>query len=617
MLDYRTKKGLTANKVKPQYKTIPVVQTTTLDQDLRTFRTILEKNSINRYTYRRIAIKLKPVVKSVLRSVFSNELSGKQGVPRSVNSTLAGTIHPSRGDRQVAAGLMRGTFGTFVHWDRPYPEPDHYVPTTPFNLDGKELHHRKHPGIIFIFWDKVTATGYFIENVNPNPRRCRTVPFTLVEAEKCQCIILSGRSSDWRKGKIRSKLNKIYTSLGLRPSKHWALDKSRDRLISTTWSRRHATTVIKLLWQQQFMQHRNLALRQLNGLLNENPYWKSGLMVDVAAKHGTVGTYMSHIRDFADWSSVSTKTILSRIANRTLDIDRIHFWIWDRIHGEVQYTSAVNSITAFSWFHTILLNESFTDVHGKLFWIAKLRKHWSEKHQGALELDFREMWFFIKYMKEFQGWAPFNPLDIFYCAVLSLWGALRTGEALSLHLHDVHLVVMRRNKVIVVDEFQPGVLLRITLYNIKTAFGNTTVSKFVPPFHDNPDFCPVRAFLKLTRTRGSYFVGSGGRTLTQSLLNARLRKYVSWVSSTHMSSLLAGKDLSKLTWYTFRVSYFNIAVTQIGVPAHQTSIHGLHNCGQTLHRSYIHHTLPNRLFQNAKLVQKQASAYFKTEGSLE
>ena len=122
-MDYRTPTGMHPFTVKPQYKTIPVVHKTTLEQDLRDFRVFLEKKSINRYTYRKIALRLKPIVQTVLRSVFYNELSS-QGITQRENAALGELMHPPHGDRSLAAGLITGMFGPFLHWDHHWPELD-------------------------------------------------------------------------------------------------------------------------------------------------------------------------------------------------------------------------------------------------------------------------------------------------------------------------------------------------------------------------------------------------------------------------------------------------------------------------------------------------------------
>ena len=573
------------------------------------FRELIERNAITNYTYHKLAIQLKPLVLQAVTHAFNVESAS--GTTKEVNQALAENGVPNPQRMLTAAALGSSTFQSVVlpnNLDLPRDSAP-WVPTAEQNIThhGTTVSTLKHPGIVLIFWDRTTATGFFIYDGRKTKSCSRRR--TVSQAANYTTYIFPGRMIDWNRGKFIKKINFICAGHGIQPSNFWALNKSKHRLLTTTWSREHASRVINLLWLQQNWKQRQTFLKRIGGLINANPAWNSGLMIGVAAKNGTVRSYMSHIRDFAEFKNCSTKQILTLMIQRKLDCRDIHIWLWDRLHGEVRYTTAVNAITAFSWFYSILRKESFNEVHkGTLSWIKKLRRHWQLQHRGAAELCWDDILIFIKHIKSFD-WDGFDADRIFDCAVISLWAALRTGEALNLHLNHVSFVILKGRRVIEVPTMRPGALLRITLFNVKTCTGNKTVSKFVPPFPLQPEFCPHRAFTRLTQRAGGYFSNSEGSPLSQSLLNQRLRPYVKWVVPKYLSHLMDKRN--KMTWYMFRVSYFNIAVTELDVPVHQTSVHATHRNPNTIYNSYIHHTDAVRRFKMAQLVQDHVDAFVR------
>ena len=481
-----------------------------------------------------------------------------------------------------------------------------FVPVSePFQVDEITRTDAKARGKIIIFWDRDNSLGYFVYDDSKYSISYRA---SIKDAENLPVFLVIGRMCDWKDNSIPTSLHQFAQSYKTKPI--WSLVKTQKYLLSTYLDRKHASQLLAMLFMQQHVQQREIFMDVFGGIIHSNPSWTSSMMLGVAALPSTIRTYMSHLRDFAQSQCISTKQLLLRIQARKVSGKAIKQWLWNRLHGKVRYSTIANAISAFSWFYVILCKETFVQVHPtSLAWLKRLRKRWSIDPVGALELKWHDMLTFLTQIKHFD-WSPFTASDIFDCAVLSLWAALRTGEALDLHLNDIEFASLNGQEVTPVPPDTPGAMLHITLYNVKTATGNATVAKFVPSFEVNPEFCPHLAFRRLRKHRHGYWVDHFGQPLRSRTLSQLFRRYVDWVVPTHLPHLIAEK--SKISWYSFRVSFFNIQVSEMDVPATIVSVHATHNNPNTLHTSYIQRTAPKRQFTDAALVKKKVSEYVRS-----
>ena len=222
---FGTRKEFEATKVKPTYKKMRSGRTTN-KADIQMFRELLESKAITNFKHHNIAINLEPLVLQAVSRAFTVEASS--GTTKEINNALASHLIPDPQRMLVATGLGCSTFSSMVlsnnvaglrggvQWV-PTLEPN----TTRCGQTPGGL--AKHPGIVIIFWDRSTATGFFIFD-GKKSRSCsrRRSPS---QAANYPTYVLTGRMSDWNRGKFHHKINHICSFHNVGTSNFWELNQ--------------------------------------------------------------------------------------------------------------------------------------------------------------------------------------------------------------------------------------------------------------------------------------------------------------------------------------------------------------------------------------------------------
>ena len=494
--------------------------------------------------------------------------------------------------------LVKGTLGDFVS---PLPagvkrsEVVGQMKFHPARVHGVRTPGALHEGIAFLFWEVNTCKGFWLltdrnlftfENVS--------VSFPV--------FVILGSQNLWGRKIIQKTLNKLLKGLVPGAPFVWRKHSNQSSLVSTYWDRKDAFKTASFLFTQKNHSLRVRHNKVLAGLLYQNPSWFSAIHAVTHAKPSTVASYMSQLREFSTFHNIHVEVTLRQIAGQQVCVHALAKWLQYRLHT-VNYDTVVRATVAFSWFYKKLCNKTFSEVHGEEFrWLQAFRKRWQSENEGAAELTWQQMQKLLKLILEFD-WSPFPAELIHKLALISLWGALRTNEAVELHKHKAQLVFLAGNRVLPADKITKDTFLSLELFDTKTGRGNKTITKLLPVFEDRPDLCAVLAFNSLTRGKtGSFFFDSKGKTLTTNKLDNLFRKFRVWLVKNHMPEF----PLKSLTWYIFRVSYLNIAHTEMGVPLHFASDFAGHsNIKSTQH--YVRRTTKQRKMKNATFLKSKLS----------
>ena len=121
-------------------------------------------------------------------------------------------------------------------------------------------------------------------------------------------------------------------------------------------------------------------------------------------------------------------------------------------------------------------------------------------------------------------WSPFQVKDIYHLAVISLWGALRISESVS--IPRLTAVLLSRQE-----------LLRVTVYDAKSASGDKLQWKYIYSFPEHLDFCPHEAFKQLSQVDHCEPLVSDAKnkSLTTTKLSALFKKVYNFARPRHFA----------------------------------------------------------------------------------
>ena len=330
-------------------------------------------------------------------------------------------------------------------------------------------------------------------------------------------------------------------------------------VIGTYISVPRAQTFARCILSQKASFFRPKFFAAINDLIYDNRVWQMAFQCTATGRFNTITQYMSHIRGFSKFTGFSVKQIFRNMRN--FNISAVHLERFFRYRlSRVNIDTCIQGVNAFLWFNR-RFHRTHEHFHEKVFsTIRELKKRLQSEKNGSEPLSWSQMQVLLKQIKRFD-WRPFSASQIYDMAVISLWGALRISE--SVHLSHASA-----------GFFQDADLLRVTVWDGKSATGDKLQWKYISGFPSFPEFCPHRAFHRLSQGVSRYdgFIhNSRGKPISTSMLSSRFAKFITFLKDLN----ILPQD-KKITWHVFRSSYMNISFDEFGLPLNYSQATACH-----------------------------------------
>ena len=261
------------------------------------------------------------------------------------------------------------------------------------------------------------------------------------------------------------------------------------------------------------------------------------------------------------------------------------FSVFDGLGGGVKRLFRMGN-----WFYRRFHRTKHAHYHERVVrTILALRKRLKQEKHGSDALSWEDMKKLLANILKFD-WSPFKATDIYNLAVISLWGALRISETVS---------ISRLTAVIMSSQD----LLRVTVFDAKSASGDKLQWKYICSFPDHPNLCAHEAFKQLSNVDHFDHLVSDvkGRALTSNKLSTLFKKFI-----THLKSCDILLKNCKYTWHVFRVSYMNISFDEFQLPLHFCAANACH-LALTSSKGYVSRREEKRRMLAAKTFASQGS----------
>ena len=151
-------------------------------------------------------------------------------------------------------------------------------------------------------------------------------------------------------------------------------------------------------------------------------------------------------------------------------------------------------------------------------------------------------------------------------------------------------------------------MLRINVYDAKTAYKNKIQFKECSRFENHPELCAIEAYKRLTAKykAGKLFRDENGKPWTTDQLH---KKFSIFTGHCKINKILPD---GKFTWHMWRITFLNISYAEMDVPINHCQPMAAHeNINSTHH--YVERTAASRKRKAASIVATKAQAFFKTK----
>ena len=353
-----------------------------------------------------------------------------------------------------------------------------------------------------------------------------------------------------------------------------------------------ANELAKAILSQKAAFFRQKFMKAIHDLIFDNRIWQMAFLCSATGRQKTIEQYIGHIRSFSTYTGMPLAKIFDNMRDECFSDSLLQKFFLKRL-SRVNIDTVIQGIHAFNWFYRRFhpgskrFHEKVVDI------ILKLRKRLKNEKHGSDSLEWDKMKLLLAQIKQFD-WGKFSAVDIYNLAVISLWGALRISESVALSRLTAVLLTKQD-------------LLRVTVWDGKSATGDKLQWKYLSNFPDHPEFCPHKAFETIGKVQhyDSLITDANNKPITTTKLSTLFKKFI---------SSLQGKDIlpkgGKFTWHLFRVSYMNIAFHQFGIPLHYCAANACHQA-LTSSKGYVGRQAEKRRKLAAKTFAVKASENMK------
>ena len=439
----------------------------------------------------------------------------------------------------------------------------------------------------FVWWDISSAKGFFLKP----PKTTKFDKVDPSEIGKTMVSIIICHKSTLEDPKTVQIVKK---QTGFAYAKR-TFEVASFPILGTKLDLNHADLFCRFLMSQKTTSFRRHFLALTNDLLRENAVWNLAFNCSAQARERTIKQYLGHIRSFAFFSNTSVKEVFESMRTHQLDDNKIAQWLRHRV-GYVEIDTVIQGINAFTWFYKRFTKKDKIEFHAEAFReITNLRKRLRKEADGSADVPWLTMRKLLKQIHT-HDWGKFDQQDIFDLAILSLWGALRISESCDLSAETTS-----------VNTFED--LLKITIWDAKSATGSEPQWKFVSAFPDHPDFCPIKAHTRLAeKTKSGLLVrDTNGKALTSTKLSEMFRKFIRKLKSNGTL-----EKTKKFTWHLFRLSCLNIGFHEFGMPIYYSQAIACHEALQST-RGYVARTRNKRRKEAATNFAAHAAKHMISE----
>ena len=437
---------------------------------------------------------------------------------------------------------------------------------------------------LILWWDTLRSRGKFLQPLKAFP------PIEVDLAKPLNCAVVMCTENELTH---KRTIDHVFKILGIRYSSFnlntEIIDICHSCVFGTYLSVPTANLFARAILSQKASFFRRKFFASINDLIFDNNVWRLAFYCSASGRKNTVNQYISHIRTFAKWSGLSVSKIFQDIRNCCLSDNLLEKFFLKRL-SQVNIDTVIQGIHAFNWFYRRFHRTKHAKYHQRVVrTILDLRKRLKEEKHGSDALSWAHMKILLANILKF-NWFPFKAKDIYNLAIISLWGALRISESAS--LSRLTAVLMSSQD-----------LLRVTVFDAKSASGDTLQWKYICSFPDFPDFCPHKAFKQLSDVEHfDHFVSDvNGKSLTTTKLSTLFKKFI-----THLKERDILPRGQKYTWHVFRVSYMNISFDEFNLPLHFCAANACHKA-LTSSRGYVSRREEKRRMLAAKNFASQAS----------
>jgi len=437
---------------------------------------------------------------------------------------------------------------------------------------------------LFLWWDTFNCRGKFLCPMTYH----KGAPLDFSKPINCSIIMCTKQvlANPTTVKAIFEKTSCSYSGFNLNTPEISVLNSP---VIGTYISVPKAQAFAKCILSQKASFFRPQFFAAINDLIYDNRVWQMAFQCTATGRFNTITQYMSHIRGFSKFTGLSVKNIFRDM--RHFRISAVHLERFFRYRlSRVNIDTCIQGVNAFIWFNR-RFHRTHERFHEKVFsTIRELKKRLQSEKDGSRPLTWSQMQVLLRQIKRFD-WRPFSASQIYDMAIISLWGALRISESTDLSRATTGF-------------FKHDDLLRVTVWDGKSATGTKLQWKYISGFPSFPEFCAHRAFHRLSKgvTHYKHFVqNSRGKPITTSMLSTRFAKFI-----THLKDLnLLPKD-QKYTWHVFRVSYMNISFDEFGLPLNYSKATACHRAIASSEH-YVERREEKRRITAAKAFARQAS----------
>ena len=446
---------------------------------------------------------------------------------------------------------------------------------------------------LFLWWDTLNSRGKFLQPFEASSH----IEVDLAKPLSCTIIMCTQTALTHKKN-----IKRVFDLTGIRYSSFnlntEIIDINPDFHFGTYISVPSATLFSRTILSQKAAFFRRKFFSVINDLIFDNNIWRLAFHCSASGRKNTVEQYISHIRSFADWTGLTVAEIFQHMRNCCLDDDLLEKFFLRRL-SLVNIDTVIQGIHAFNWFYRRFHRTKHANFHERVVTtILSLRKRLKQEKNGSDSLSWEKMKILLANILNFD-WKPFKAKDIYHLAVISLWGALRISESTS--ISRLTAVLLFRQE-----------LLRVSVYDAKSASGDKLQWKYICSFPNHPDFCPHEAFKQLSKVDhyNTLVSDNKGKPLTTTKLSALFRKFI--LSLKDRDILPRDK---KFTWHVFRVSYMNISFDEFELPLHFCAANACHKALASS-RGYVSRREEKRRMLAAKNFASKASKQMSNDTDL-
>ena len=439
-----------------------------------------------------------------------------------------------------------------------------------------------------IYWDPIECLGRFIQNPTP-----LTGHFTLTEQNHEIIIITSHRNA-----LVNSRVQNFLTKHV--PAKFWLAKGTFGVIPKPTIGTEIDPKRCQLLWKamlsQTFDKWRQTVLKPLSPFVYNHPVWDMTVETSASLRQSAILGYISTISVFSSWADMTTKQCFQHLRDGTLDPDLLAKWLRKRVNSlEVAIETAVQDLTAFSWFLKKLTKKSFEETFpGLADHVYCLRKRLGGTRYASDGVTLKQLPKVLDAIRDYD-WGNWDPQDVRDAAILSTWGCLRISELTNCsHLTTQLLPDTARE------------MLRINVFDAKSSYKNKIQHKDVSCFEREPSLCAIKAWKRVIAKsiRGKLFRDEDGIPWTTNKLHKKFKGFVEHCINTKIL------PKGKWTWHMWRVTFLNISYTELNIPIHLCQAVASHRNEQSTH-GYVERTARKRKARAAEIIAEFAQDHIR------